>query len=368
MDKVGDRSLRAMLALLRAGLWGKADPDMDQVFPLSVQEWEEVFLLSRRQTVLGLVFRGIDFLADEMQSPVAIAVRWMAHVDRIEAANVRIDKAVTTLFTKFAHDGTDAVLQKGQGIARMYPEPHLRECGDIDLYFPGHDGVSDPLEGIEGAGRQKMPDGSWTYEVDGVIVEHHSFLLDIQNHFRQKYIRSLVTEKGFETIRIGEEDSVEVKVPAPEVNLLLLSSHILKHALGVGIGLRQFCDYAMAVRFYADRVNPKEMREIYRRAGLSRWSVLLDDFVYRFLDSDSVLARNDNEVEESKKMSILLDIILKGGNFGVYSEDRAKASQSVTSRKLHTFRSFVNNMRFALNYAPGEWFWTAAQLLGGQLR
>lgn len=369
------REVRAMLALLRAGLWGGTDPDMDRAFPLSVKEWEAVFTLSRQQTVLGLVFRGLDFLEDEMQPPVPVMVKWAAYVDRLEAANAKMDKAVARLFTKFADDGVDAVLQKGQGIARMYPEPHLRECGDIDLYFPGHDGTSDPLEGIEGPERQRMPDGSWAYEIEGVMVEHHAYLLDIQSPLRQKFVRSLIEEKGSETVRIGEDESVEVKVPAPEVNLLLLSSHILKHALGVGIGLRQFCDYAVACRYYADRVDPKEMREIWRRTGLSRWSGLLDAFV-----SDVIAKRAKPDLRHceeglrpdvaisSKKSSILLDIILKGGNFGVYSKDRAVASRNVLSRKAHTLKSFVGNMRLALSYAPGEWFWTAAQLMGGQLR
>ena len=353
-----------MLALLRAGLWGGTDPEMEKVFPLTQQEWNDVFLLSRRQTVLGLTYRGLDFLADDMQPPMALAVKWMAHVDRIEAANAKMDKAVCSLFSKFAQNGVDAVLQKGQGMARMYPEPHLRECGDIDLYFPGHDGVSDPLEGIFDAQRQKMPDDSWSYEADGVIIEHHPFLLDIQNPLRQKYIRSLIEEKGFEKVPVGDADPIEVMVPAPEVNLLLLSSHILKHALGVGIGLRQLCDYAVACRYYADRVDPKEMREIWRRTGLSRWSDLLDGFV-----TDVIAKRAKPDVAiSSKKSSILLDIILKGGNFGVYSKDRAVASRNVLSRKAHTLKSFVGNMRFALAYAPGEWFWTAAKLLGGQLR
>ena len=354
-----------MLALLRAGLWGGTDPEMEKVFPLSAKEWDDVFLLSRRQTVLGLACRGLDFLADEMQPPMALAVKWMAHVDRIEAANVKMEKAVSSLFRKFAQKGVDAVLQKGQGMARMYPEPHLRECGDIDLYFPGHDGMSDPLDGVFDAQRQKMPDGSWSYEADGVIIEHHPFLLDIQNPLRRKFIRSLIAEKGFETVLVGDEAPVEVTVPAPEVNLLLLSSHILKHALGVGIGLRQICDYAVACRYYADRIDPDGMRDIWHRAGLSRWSELLDGFVRRFLDSDCVLARND---KGDKNSDNLLDIILKGGNFGVYSKDRAVASRNVLSRKAHTLKSFVGNMRFALAYAPGEWFWTAAQLMGGQLR
>ena len=151
----------------------------------------------------------------------------------------------------------------------------------------------------------------------------------------------------------------DVLVPAPEVNLLLLSSHILKHALGVGIGLRQFCDMAVACNFYADRVDPREMEEIYRKAGLEKWSVLLDGFLGQYLGL---------EAGETKKSNVLLDIILKGGNFGRFTGKCEKASQSVLARKWHTFTSFMGNVCFAMTYAPGEWFWTMVRLAGGQVR
>ena len=229
----------------------------------------------------------------------------------------------------------------------MYPEPLLRECGDIDIYFPGHDGISDPLAGITGAARERQPDDSWVYVVDGIIVEHHTDLLDIQSPRAKRYVKRLIEEKGFEKVVTG--NGVEVLVPAPEVNLLLLSSHILKHAFGVGIGLRQFCDYAVARRYYEGRVNEEEMREIWKRAGLAKWQELLDAFFV-------------------KKTGVLLDIVLKGGNFGVYSKDRENVSRARWARKVQTFRALMGNVGFAFRYAPREWFWTTMQLLGGQFR
>ena len=389
-----DRTLQALFALLQAGLWGRYDDAAASVFPLSAEEWERVFTLARQQTVTGIAFRGLDFLPEEAAPPMVVAAKWMAHADRIEQSNRIMNGTVAKLYGHFASVGVEAVLQKGQGVAAMYPEPLLRECGDIDLYFPGHDGVSDPLAGIPGAVRKRQPDNSWSYLVDGIVVEHHADLVDIQSPRIKRYVRRLIQEKGFEKVVTG--DGVEVMVPAPEVNLLLLSSHILKHAFGVGIGLRQFCDYAVARRYYEGRVNEEEMREIWRMTGLEKWEGLLEEFIGRFLDSDCVLARNDNEdfqddrchsesctshpehypchserSEESfdkKKTDVLLDIVLKGGNFGVYSKDRENASHARWVRKMQTFRSLAGNVRFAFRYAPREWFWTIVQLLGGQFR
>lgn len=298
---------------------------------------------------------------------MGIMAKWMAHADRIEQSNRVMNETVAKLYGHFASAGVEAVLQKGQGVAAMYPEPLLRECGDIDLYFPGHDGVSDPLAGIDGAVRERQPDDSWSYVVDGIIVEHHTDLLDIQSPRAKRYVKRLIEEKGFEKVVTG--DGVEVLVPAPEINLLLLSSHILKHAFGVGIGLRQFCDYAVAGRYYEGRVNPQEMREIWKKTGLQKWQWLLEEFIGRFLDSDCVLARNDNEESfYKKKTDVLLDIVLKGGNFGVYSKDRENVPRARWARKVQTFKALMGNIGFAFRYAPGEWFWTTMQLLGGQFR
>ena len=342
-----DKTLQALFALLQAGLWGIFDEAAASAFPLSAGEWERVFTLARQQTVTGIAFRGLDFLPEEAAPPMGIMAKWMAHADRIEQSNRVMNETVAKLYGHFASVGVEAVLQKGQGVAAMYPEPLLRECGDIDLYFPGHDGVSDPLAGIDGAVRERQPDDSWSYVVDGIIVEHHTDLLDIQSPRAKRYVKRLIEEKGFEKVVTG--DGVEVLVPAPEVNLLLLSSHILKHAFGVGIGLRQFCDYAVARRYYEGRVNEEEMREIWRMTGLEKWQGLLEGFLV-------------------KKTGVLLDIVLKGGNFGVYSKDRENVPRARWARKVQTFKALMGNIGFAFRYAPGEWFWTTMQLLGGQFR
>ena len=342
-----DKTLQALFALLQAGLWGIFDEAAASAFPLSAGEWERVFTLARQQTVTGIAFRGLDFLPEEAAPPMGIMAKWMAHADRIEQSNRVMNETVARLYGHFASAGVEAVLQKGQGVAAMYPEPLLRECGDIDLYFPGHDGVSDPLAGIDGAVRERQPDDSWSYDVDGIIVEHHTDLLDIQSPRAKRYVKRLIEEKGFEKVVTG--DGVEVLVPAPEVNLLLLSSHILKHAFGVGIGLRQFCDYAVARRYYEGRVNEEEMREIWRMTGLEKWQELLEGFLV-------------------KKTGVLLDIVLKGGNFGVYSKDRENVPRARWVRKVQTFKALMGNIGFAFRYAPGEWFWTTMQLLGGQFR
>lgn len=357
-----NREFQALLALVRAGLWGRYDEAMASLFPLSAESWERVFALSRQQTVTGIAFRGLDYLPDEVAPSMGLAVKWMAYADRIEQGNRYVNDTIAMLYDHFAASGIKAVLQKGAGVAYMYSEPLLREYGDIDLFFPEYDAKSDPLAGLSGAVRVAKPDDSWEYKLGGVIVEHHSHLVDVLSPGPKRFVRELFEEKGFETVTIA---GCDVWIPTPEVNLLLLSSHILKHAIGVGIGLRQLCDMAVAIRYYEGRVNSMDMKEIYRQAGLHKWSELLDAFLSEYLGLDAV---QNVSGKMAKKTRGLLDIIVKGGNFGHLKSKSELASSNKLSRKLRTLSSFWGNLSFALAYAPGEWLWTMIQLMGGQIR
>lgn len=329
---------------------------MTSVFPLSAHEWEAVLHLARVQTVIGVAFRGMSYLPEGMEPSMGQMARWMAYADRIEGENRRMNGVMCRLLRHLSAAGVEAVLQKGQGVAMMYPEPSLRQSGDIDLYVSRYSEASALLTGLTGKDVEMSPDGSAVFVMNDIVVEVHQHLLDIASPSGRRYVRKLIEEKGFDEVSV---DGVSVKVPAPEVNLLLLSSHILKHVLGKGIGLRQICDMAVASGFYREKVDPEEMRMIYERVGMTRWMSVLDKFIQNYMFCMP---------EYCKKNDKLLEIILKGGNFGFFGEEGKVVSKSKWVRKWNTFSSFVENVGFAAKVAPKEWFWTMIKLAGGQFR
>ena len=265
MERVRD----AFLVLLRAGLWGKF-PENRGLFPLEEEEWERVFAMSRRQSVSGMVFDGICLLPETLQPSPAAFAKWIVIADAIEEFSGRMNAALKELTVLFVSEGLRPVLQKGQGVAALYPEPSHRECGDIDFYFPerqplrqaqrpGKESplpVSDPAEvtgktmddkAVElvrrhGVTVTRMPDGSQTYEWHGIDVEHHSAIIDLRSPAAIRLSGELDETREFVPTDIADG----LRVPSPALNALMLNSHILKHALGRGIGLRQMCDLAMA--------------------------------------------------------------------------------------------------------------------------
>ena len=351
---------KALFCLLRAGLW-EAAPDDLSPFPLTDAEWWNVYRMAVRQTVTGIMYRGLHHLPDELLPGDALMIRWVAETDRIERKNRKMDAVVEQLVRLMTDNGLHPVLLKGQGVAAFYDYPQMRECGDIDLYFPSEEEERKAAVLMRelGCRPERQPDRSNSYCWQGVEVEHHTRLFDLYNPWLEGYLSALIREHGF-TARQA------FAVPSPLLNLLLLNTHLLKHLMGHGAGLRQFCDMARAYHVLHGSYSPEKLAAVYRRSGLFKWSVQLHTFLTEHLGLHyGELPYMDTDAHTSPS---LLHIVLKGGNFGKYGETKGKASQTQWERKLRTFLSFWKHRDFSGTYAPKEAFWTSVKLIIGNIK
>ena len=362
------REHKALFALVKAGLWHERIED-GSLFPLIDGEWDYVLDLARRQTVTGLIYRGLDYLHESFLPPDRIMFQLVAEVDQIENVNKKVNEAVLELFGMFEKHGLHPVLQKGQGVATMYLDPLLREPGDIDIYFPNNDEHQMAQEILLelNVNVSKMPDGAVCYKWNGVDVEHHYRMFDIHSplaNSRLKKFFDIIDTKEIE-IRTKYASS-KVHIPSARENLLLMTSHILKHAIGRGIGLRQMCDLARACHKSHAEVGSEEMRRIYVLAGIDKWSHTLHDFLCEWLG----LPEDESPYSGIKKKtdnSELLSIIICGGNFGHYDGRYSVYPDSQWERKMQTFKSFCSHARFSLSVAWQETVWTMLSLVKGQI-
>lgn len=359
-----DKIRAVLLVLLRAGLWEHEVED-STCFPLTEAEWQQVYLQSRQQTVTGIVFQGVQSLPEEFLPSELLLVRWMAETDAIERKNRRMNQVLTSLVKMFTSLGVCPVLQKGQGVASSYEKPLWRECGDIDFYFGSKQEFEKARHFVRRCKlrEEKMADRSISYTWKGVEIEHHTRLLDLHNPFLRHYADSLIPQYGYSHITLEKEDDTEITVPSPVLNLLLQSLHILKHALGWGIGLRQLCDMARTCYVMRQEIDAAEMKNISLRLGLDRWHRLLHACLVNHLGLPVECLPYPDRVSDA---SPLLDIIWRGGNFGQYNAGNRRQAVSLWQRKWQTACAFRKNMGFAFRYAPKESFWIVSSLLKGQ--
>jgi hypothetical protein len=325
------------MELLRAGLWEK---DLHLQAAPDAACWGRLLQISRVQAVTGLFLRGITHLPKDQIPPASIRMRILAEADEIERQNLQVNQAERDILDFYAWKGLHPLVLKGSHAARYYAKSLLRQSGDIDLYFP--DGAfSEACALVPQAG--KSPDGSVIFTHKGVTVEIHPRYYDL--HLPENQLPA---------------------VPSVLGELLLYSSHILKHALGVGIGLKQLCDLARAMACLDGQYSKQDMQKALEKAGLLRWNRLLCSMLVQDLGLDPQYCLPDFTTCSPRPLE---KIIRKGGNFGISATLRKKGLRSGRpfSRKTATAFSFLCRLPFSLRYAPKETSSTIAELVKGNL-
>lgn len=359
-----DSRTQAFFALLRAGLWG-AEKELEGFQKLAATEWEAVYAMARQQTVRGLVYSGICLLPDELMPAESLLMRWAAAVEGIELRNRHMNKVLANLCRWFENNGLKPIVMKGQGVAQYYEQPFLRECGDIDLYFATPEEHSEACRFLKEKVKEIdfHADGSYSYVVDGVSVEHHRQLVDLTDDSACACIGQLEKKYGFPMEEITADRCGTVRVPSPTEDVILQNAHIMKHTLGWGVGLRQLCDIARLYDTQHDDINGEVVQEVCRRAGIMEWTALLHSFLTEYMGMPKASLPF---ATKSMSPEPLLHRILKGGNFGQHRTDMDKGTSGPIRRKMQTACSFAQNAVFACRYAPEEGVRTFWNLLKGQ--
>ncbi|MDY6321207.1 MAG: nucleotidyltransferase family protein, partial [Bacteroidales bacterium] len=251
------------------------------------------------------------------------------------------------------------IVLKGLSLARLYEKPWLRNLGDIDLYFASPKCEKWATDCVESWGtpvrRGKGSESS--YVMGGVVVEHHGLLVHPHTIFRaqsrrlREWIENEMKKSG--STRSICLDGVEIRVLRPDLDLLQLLSHALKHCINEGIGLRQLCDIAMYLHANKDIIDGGKTLEVLRLFGLERWARLVFAFLVQWLG----LAEGDlpYKVRNVQKQNIatLLDEVAKSGDLG-FMDERVNGRPKGWKGKAFTARRiFTKAWRF-LPYAPRE--------------
>lgn len=313
-----EQNLTLLLRILRGEL---PPPNLDE------DSWMELISTAGHQTVTGLLYKAAEGFPEGTRLPDRVLFTLLAKVRKTVSRNLELAQAEKEALGILRSGGLAPLVMKGSTCAARYPSPELRTGGDIDLYIRETD-FERALEVLRASGIEcsSKPDTSVAFMLNGCEVELHRRYFDL--HVRQAILPPVGT---------------------PEAELLMLSSHILKHACGVGVGLRQIIDFAFAYKAYPG--DYQRLHELFRQCGLSRWDALLVSFVKDFIDPGTV-------VPEKVDSADLFRIVARGGNFGHFRDSRLDSIQKhgTFRRKMDTLRRILSNLHFSLRYAPREVF------------
>ena len=234
-----------MLELLNATL-AKKPLDEEAVKEATEADWQRCFDIALGQQVLAMTFPAMTSLPKEQRPNFTLWSKWMAYAQNTAAQSKHKREVVRKMGEWLAADGLSTMIIKGFSLAVLYPQPDLRESGDIDIYS-GEDyaAVNACLERHElQIGRA---DSHHVHiNIDGISVEHHFAL-------HNSRVKNGMEGPAEVLQRLAATDRRPTSLPGicfpnPTFTALYTVWHAHKHFLSEKIELRHVIDWALSLR------------------------------------------------------------------------------------------------------------------------
>ena len=327
-------------------------------------DWQLIYKTAVKQSLVGIVFSAIEILNKQecsIKPPMMLFYNWLGEVQMIEQQNKKLNEAADHLTRIFKNGGLRCCVLKGQGIARLYPQPLRRQPGDIDLWVEG--GRKRVLKFLKdsflGIGQVVIHHVDARIK-DGVETEIHFIPVYACNPFLyqrlQRFFR-LHADEQFSNL----DSEHGFAYPTLRFNAVYILAHIYMHFLYEGIGLRQIVDYYYVLKNLDDKGKRQATSDL-KKAGLLNFAGAVMFVLQRVcsMDDNSLVTKPDD-----KRGELLLDEIMVSGNFGKY-DDRLK-NRDDRNLILFNLVALKRQLRF-LRYYPidiisipffkvGHWCW-----------
>ena len=298
----------------------------DVIPQIQKDEWKEIYEMSKKQSLLAVVFDGVQKMSDavkekgeSVEMDVDQLLTWMGKCKQIEKRNFQLNEAVGKVSDWFLKKGFRSCILKGQANALMYPNPLHRTPGDIDIWVSGK-----PSEVIRFVHSIAPKEKASYHHIDfpaikGIPVEVHYRPCYLQNPLHNHRLQRFFVDKADEQFSyVVDIDGSKVAVPTASFNAVYQLVHIYNHLFQEGIGLRQIVDYYFVVKGLSQmNADFSALQRELKLLGLWKFAGAMMYVLHE------VLGLSENKMiapMDVKRGRLLLNEILQGGNFGQYDK------------------------------------------------
>lgn len=158
---------------------------------------------------------------------------------------------LATAWEALSNSGVQPVLLKGFGLAMLYPQPHLRQWGDIDIYV-GADGYHIAAETL----RKTFPDNPcfeeeeeyfkhWNINIGNTAIEAHR-VSAVLTHPCDMRLWQRLERDAMANAQEVEIEGMKLRIPEYRFNSLFVFLHSWHHFTESGSAtMKQLCDLAL---------------------------------------------------------------------------------------------------------------------------
>lgn len=304
---------------LRAALWDelRTKTITKHFVTKTGTELDEVLALAEQQTVVPLVLQSMERAQVELSREGRR--RMLIYTQKTVKHNRKLNQELEALASLFQKHDIKYVVVKGQVLASYYAHPVLRQGGDIDFYCDqenfkkAHDIIRQEWEIEE---HHSDPGFHESFDCNGVDFEMHYSLAHFYDKKKDAYWEQLINETP--PIEV-EVEGVKIKTLHPTLHSLYVFLHLWHHLLELGVGLRQFCDWAMILHHCYKEIDQQALRKHLEVLGLEKayracGCILVDKLGLPEADFPYQLTAKDRKYSQR-----ILDVVFYRGNMGLYN-------------------------------------------------
>lgn len=344
------RSKQQLLELIRSSLWG-SEADIN-LFEKGV-DWAEVLQLAKEQTLLGVVSAAIERLplslhpsrGDRLRLHQKVALNRIYRGHQVEILAEMIEMVKRAGVEK-------PVLLKGLGAGLNYPDPGLRQCGDIDLYVGDRNyiAVCEFIRKELSLKEEKnYSEHHFTFTFRGNIVEIHRYATAPNSvAFRSgEFIEWSMEQLEGEELREVSIEGVRVYLPPYNFDFIYIFYHTWRHFLTGGVGLRQMCDWACYTSALYNNIDREEIMRLVTLFRLERAVALFASIAVRALGVAPEKIFGYDKIDDQLYQSAM-ERIWSRGNFGYYNVDNQRRTKGVVARKYLGTIAMARDMKYLM--------------------
>ncbi len=310
--------------------------------------WKKVIRLARQQSVSALVANTILSLPEEILPPREQRFQLLQLIEKTQFLNGKVLSVLHDITEEYAQQGVPYVLLKGPGNGANYPNPLLRNPGDLDLLLYRKGDYESMRELIAGKGINIVDaDGiHYKFERDGVSIENHRRITYFDHKKYDRLFRTveenLKHEENFSLSPIGDLTVQQLPV---ELNAFFIFQHLFRHFVHYGVGFRQFCDWILFLSKHHHEIDAASFTSLSQSFALLYPMQVFARAAEKYLDVPPSIFPFAT-ITDDKYADRVIEDILDSGNFGFHRSGKKRPDQKIRGMWFSYTTTLRRSMKF----------------------
>lgn len=341
-------------ALLRSALW-EAPADIEG--PI---DWDAVMRLAQHHANQALL-AGVasQMTADNRPSEAMVGKMQLAMRNNL-LSQLRLKQILISALSLLRHHSIEPVLLKGFGLATLYPNPNLRQFGDIDL-FVGLDSFHEAcsllrtLPGGYNWGEEREVGHHYNIEFGNFPMEIHRVSAEVSDPKEAAIYADIERDGLSDHIQRVDFEGIEISIPSKEFVVFFTFYHAWHHFLTTGVGWKQISDVAMTLHTYHGELDLDKLCGWLTSMHLMKpWQTFGCLIVEQLGLPESEMPFYDASCHRTAQR--LYRKVMEVGNFSRNSRFKKHRPKQKIFRKIHAFLGIFADFFYRVHVFPSVAF------------